>query len=404
MVEQVNALSLLKEEMSTDEIHLKVNAIHRLKTVIMSIGPQESTAQLIPYLNSLIEDQDDEVLFAIAEELGMCFDIMQDDKTAFLPLLEKLCQKDETVVREQASKSLISICKELDDSVLQNVFCPLIIRLADASWFPGRVSAIPLFFFAYAKANSQKEPLRKKFMELCQEDTPMIRRVCAAKLGEFATKLEKQHVIQELLPVFRQLSQDDQDSCRVLCIESLIPMARYLTKEENRVHTLGSLLNAGEDKSWKVRLCFARNFAQFAEAFGREITDNNLVQTFNQLLDDNEQEVRNAAINSLTLSLKNLGPEKICNILLPTLQSTLANAQIAFKCGMGLALCEMSPIVGKNYTETSVLPILTELLKADNSEVRLNVATNIHKLADVVGEDLLSQAFLQLLNGLVKDP
>ena len=52
MVEQVNALSLLKEEMSTDEIHLKVNAIHRLKTVIMSIGPQESTAQLIPYLNS----------------------------------------------------------------------------------------------------------------------------------------------------------------------------------------------------------------------------------------------------------------------------------------------------------------------------------------------------------------
>lgn len=109
----------------------------------------------------------------------------------------------------------------------------------------------------------------------------MIRRVCAAKLGEFSTQLEKQHVIQELLPIFRQLSQDDQDSCRVLCIESLIPMARYLTKEENRVHTLGSLLNAGEDKSWKVRLCFARNFAQFAEAFGRDITDNNLIQTFN---------------------------------------------------------------------------------------------------------------------------
>lgn len=147
----------------------------------------------------------------------------------------------------------------------------------------------------------------------------MIRRVCAAKLGEFSTQLEKQHVIQELLPIFRQLSQDDQDSCRVLCIESLIPMARYLTKEENRVHTLGSLLNAGEDKSWKVRLCFARNFAQFAEAFGRDITDNNLIQTFNQLLSDNELEVRNAAITSLSNSLQNLGAEKICNILLPTL-------------------------------------------------------------------------------------
>lgn len=52
MVEQVNALSLLKEEMQTEEIHLKVNAIHRLKTVILSIGPSEVQSSLIPYLES----------------------------------------------------------------------------------------------------------------------------------------------------------------------------------------------------------------------------------------------------------------------------------------------------------------------------------------------------------------
>lgn len=165
-------------------------------------------------------------------------------------------------------------------------------------------------------------------MELCQEDTPMIRRACAARLGEFSTQLEKQHVIQELLPIFRQLSQDDQDAIRVLCLEALIPLAGHLTKEENRVHTLGSLLNAGEDKSWKVRLCFARNFAKFAEAFGKDITDNNLIQTFNLLLNDSEPEVKNAAISSLSKSLNNLSTEKICNILLPTLQSSYADAQI----------------------------------------------------------------------------
>jgi len=128
----------------------------------------------------------------------------------------------------------------------------------------------------------------------------MIRRACAHKLGEFSTQMEKNHVIQELLPIFRVLSQDDQDAIRVLCIESLIPMAGHLNKEENRVHTLGSLLAAGDDKSWKVRLCFARNFAKFADSFGREITDNNLIQTFNMLLNDSEPEVKNAAITSLS--------------------------------------------------------------------------------------------------------
>ena len=52
MVEAVNALDLLKEEMETEEIHLKVNAIHRLKTVILSIQTPENIEKLLLYLSS----------------------------------------------------------------------------------------------------------------------------------------------------------------------------------------------------------------------------------------------------------------------------------------------------------------------------------------------------------------
>ena len=63
----------------------------------------------------------------------------------------------------------------------------------------------------------------------------------------------------------------------------------------------------------------------------------------------------------------------------------------------------MAVLVGKNYCLSTVLPILTELLKDDNSEVRLNVATNMHKLAPVVGPELLSPALLALLTTMTKD-
>ena len=79
-MEDIDALALLKEEMETEAVHLKVNAIHRLKTVILCIGIEDTIKKLIPYLESmctitfnftgLIEKEDDEVLFAIAEELG----------------------------------------------------------------------------------------------------------------------------------------------------------------------------------------------------------------------------------------------------------------------------------------------------------------------------------------------
>jgi len=47
----------------------------------------------------LILKEDDEVLFAVAEELGNTFNLM-NDKTIFLSLLESLAKHDETVVRE----------------------------------------------------------------------------------------------------------------------------------------------------------------------------------------------------------------------------------------------------------------------------------------------------------------
>jgi len=177
-----NGLTLLKQEMQNEEIHIKVNAIHRLKTVIMSIGTEETSHSLIPYIEELIKVEDDEVLFAIAEELGIVYTLI-NDKTVFLPLLETLSKQDETVVREQAARSLTTISKDLSDAEIQNVFAPLVIKLAQGEWFTGRVSSCHLFTPSYAKAGPQKEKLRKKFIELCNEDTPMIRRACASKLG-----------------------------------------------------------------------------------------------------------------------------------------------------------------------------------------------------------------------------
>ena len=154
-MEDMNALELLKEELETEEIHLKVNAIHRLKTVILLHGVDETIKKVIPYLESdiisiylwfvlgLIEKEDDEVLFAIAEELGKVwytttlhhiltcnYRELIPDKTVLLPLLETLAKVDETVVREQAAKSLTTISKALTDTEIQNIFAPMVIRLA----------------------------------------------------------------------------------------------------------------------------------------------------------------------------------------------------------------------------------------------------------------------------------
>ena len=180
--------------MQNEEIQLKVNAIHRMKIVILDIGPDDTVNKLCPYLDHLIQTEDDEILFAIAEELGKVYTLVHD-KTTFLPLLEKLAMQAETVVREQASTSLNLICKSLSDDQVQNVYSQLVLRLANGEWFHSRQSSVHLFEHCYQRSGHQKDKLRKKFIELCNEDQQMIRRTCASKIGTYATVLDRQQVL-----------------------------------------------------------------------------------------------------------------------------------------------------------------------------------------------------------------
>ena len=68
---------------------------------------------------------------------------------------------DETVVREEASKSMSSIAEYLNEMEIQNVFAPLLMKLAQSEWFTGRVTACSLFRACYAKAGPLKDRLRK---------------------------------------------------------------------------------------------------------------------------------------------------------------------------------------------------------------------------------------------------
>ncbi len=63
----------------------------------------------------------------------------------------------------------------------------------------------------------------------------------------------------------------------------------------------------------------------------------------------------------------------------------------------------MSPIIGKDYSVQKIQPILMDLIKDENSDVRLNVCQGMIKLAPVVGSDLLNSTFLTTLSNMTKD-
>lgn len=97
-------------------------------------------------------------------------------------------------------------------------------------------------------------------------------------------------------------------------MESLIDIAKCLNSDENKSHLIPIIIQLTGDKSWKVKLYLARNFAELAEALGPDICENPLFSIFSTLLRDLENEVRVEAVKSLRKYVRLFSNDKIIGI------------------------------------------------------------------------------------------
>jgi len=200
----------------------------------LALGEERTRSELIPFLTETIYDED-EVLLALADQLGN-FTSKQIDKRYFkdflptisllqfpglvggpefamylIPPLESLATVEETVVRDKAVESLRTVAAEHSAQDLEIHVVPTLQRLVSGDWFTSRTSACGLFSVCYPRVTQPvKAELRANFRKLCQDETPMVRRAAANKLGEFAKVVETEYLKSDLIPNFVQLAQDDQ--------------------------------------------------------------------------------------------------------------------------------------------------------------------------------------------------
>ncbi|CAK8537466.1 unnamed protein product [Lathyrus sativus] len=105
--EPLYPIAVLIDELKNDDIQLLLNSIRRLSMIARALGEERTRRELIPFLTKNNDDED-EVLLAMAEELGVFIPYVGgvEHSSALLPPLEALCSAEETCVRDKAIESL----------------------------------------------------------------------------------------------------------------------------------------------------------------------------------------------------------------------------------------------------------------------------------------------------------
>ncbi|XP_019624261.1 PREDICTED: serine/threonine-protein phosphatase 2A 65 kDa regulatory subunit A alpha isoform-like isoform X3 [Branchiostoma belcheri] len=405
-------IAVLIDELRNEDVQLRLNSIKKLSTIALALGVERTRSELIPFLTDTIYDED-EVLLALAEQLGNFTPLVggQEHVHCLLPPLESLATVEETVVRDKAVESLRKIAADHSTADLEAHFVPLVKRLASGDWFTSRTSACGLFSVPYPRVSSQvKAELRTHFRNLCGDDTPMVRRAAAGKMGEFAKVLELEYLKSDLIPLWTNLASDEQvqnDSVRLLAVEACVSIASILPREDLESLVMPTLKNAAEDKSWRVRYMVADKFTELQVAVGPEITKSDLAPAFQGLLKDCEAEVRAAAANKVKEFCENLPADvretTIMTNILPCVKELVTDANQHVKSALASVIMGLSPILGKDNTVEHLLPLFLIMLKDECPEVRLNIISNLDCVNRVIGITQLSQSLLPAIVELAED-
>ncbi|KAK0077086.1 hypothetical protein PV325_004477, partial [Microctonus aethiopoides] len=177
-------IAVLIDELKNEDVQLRLNSIKKLSTIALALGADRTRSELMPFLTETIYDED-EVLLALAEQLGSFTPLVGGPEYVhyLLPPLEALAAVEETIVRDKAVDSLRTIASLHSSAHLEDNFVPLVQRLASGDWFTSRTSACGLISVCYPRVSpATKAELRNHFRNLCQDDTPMVRRSAASKL------------------------------------------------------------------------------------------------------------------------------------------------------------------------------------------------------------------------------
>lgn len=377
MTEQggLNALTLFKEEMASEELCVRVNTIRRLPLVIHLISSSvQQKETLLSFLDTLIDtSDDDEVLFGLAETLLSLSNYIQIAK--LLGLYEKLLGSEETIVREKTADSFIQMSKKLERNDIASTIVPFVVKLTGNQTFGTKMSALTIMTEIFPILNQdEKKIVLEKIGALFAEESLILRRNLAGKLGKICHHVNKDTLTLEIFNHFKNLTNDDSDSVRIITIESLIELAKVFNDDDNKTYVIPLIIQMTGDKSWRVKHHLAKWFAELAKAVGKDIADNSLISIFSTLLRDPENEVRIASIRSLKNFVSCLSLDKIHQIF-AYLQSLSKDSVSHVKTGV----CEVLQVIlkmdievmGKDVIKTKILPIVSDLCSDKDIEVKI---------------------------------
>ena len=383
-LDQITATNLL-EDLQNPDIKIKKNAFQNLRGISLALGRERTRKELLPYLKSCVDEEEDEIIIELAKVLSNFIDCIGGKQyiKELLNLLEIILNIDDHFVRIEILNTIKSVVKQIGKvSEIETDLLSIINNLYNSDDTNQKKSAMNLLIFLYKDLNANNKNLAINYFDKFLVDKNIsVKKELLNQITEISMELS----IDYIKKMINTILKDKNDSMRIDIVNIMLSIRNHKNINDF-IDTIYDLIpKLAEDTNWRVRLTVSDKLNEFL-LFPN--INNNFkqisVNIFAKLLEDPEAEIRNICCLRLEEITKILKDENNFDKILQNLRNLEKDQKNFVKGALSANALKICELIGPKKTNDYIFPIFLTLIKDENIEIRMNLINNLSELNKVI--------------------
>ena len=383
-LDQLTATTLLEDLQST-EIKTKKNAVQNLRGISLALGRERTRKELLPYLKSCIDEEEDEIIIELSKVLSNFIDCIggkQYIKELF-NLLEVILTIDEPFVRKETINTIKLIVNQIGKvNEIENDLMSMINNLYTSEDINQKKSAMNLLMFLFKDLNKNNKSIAINYFDKFVVDNNIsIGKELLNEIQDITLLLPIDY-IKKLINI---ILKDKNDSMRIDIISIIMSIRQHQNINEFIEVIYDLVPKLAEDTNWRVRLTVADKLNEILEYPNIDNKFKQIsVNIFAKLVEDTEPEIRNVCCLRLEVITQILKNENNFDMVLQNLRKLEKDQKNFVRGALASNILKISSLIGDKKTNVYIFPIFLTLIKDENLEIRMTLINNLSELNKVI--------------------
>lgn len=388
----LSSLELLKTYSKSSPMSLKMYLARNLGEMSFEMSYENLYTVLIPVLQEINSEAESNVIQSLIEQIITIARNLKPKEAggvgyhhilySLLPILAAHTTHTNSQIRQRSAELLVEISENIEFEDIQPHLLPIVKSLAkDATEEEHRVKAAQLLndLAPYMKKTLCLDFSIIHLRTLSKDPMFRVRKSVSSNLNNICKVIGIEETTDKILSLFVGLANDEIWGVRSACAESLVTISENVTNEKRSKDLTNLFITLSEDPSRWVRASALKILGPFIATFEGNVVPQILIEYYCQLASYIDSQIDNNnpfhCAFSFPAVVKTVGIEGWPK-LVSTFDNLVKSNQFSIRRSLSFSLFEIASILGKQFTETQLLPILL-LFIHDIDDVKFGVVSHL---------------------------